>query len=83
MATSVNNLLYNKEFITSAFTGNQHTILLSNLGRIFVCGENFYGQLGIGEDTSCLTLSEVKLNEIIVSIASSETHTLLTVFSMG
>ena len=39
--------------------GGCHTMILAEDGRVFVCGNNYYGQLGLGNTTSRNTFTKV------------------------
>ncbi|CAB3243481.1 unnamed protein product [Arctia plantaginis] len=52
--------------IRQVSAGSNHTAILTDDGRVFVCGSNTEGQLGLGEDTrSCLKFTELKFMEKI------------------
>src|SRR3989338_647256 len=60
--------------------GYDYTILLDHNGKVFVCGNNEYGQIGLGEDvTMTTTFQIVKDVSNIVQIACSSLslHTML------
>lgn len=67
--------LYAHNFINILSTDN-HTVFLSNNGKIFSCGLNLYGQLGIGYSSDYEEFSEIKCNAYFVSIAIGEHHNL-------
>lgn len=67
--------LYAHNFINILSTDN-HTVFLSNNGKIFSCGLNLYGQLGIGYSSDYEKFSEIKCNAYFVSIAIGENHNL-------
>ncbi|KAL9651686.1 hypothetical protein ABK040_009301 [Willaertia magna] len=50
---SLNELIYSqippKDKINKIFSGNEHTFILTKQHSILVCGENEYGQLGLGD----------------------------------
>ncbi|XP_048484978.1 X-linked retinitis pigmentosa GTPase regulator [Plutella xylostella] len=56
--------------------GSNHTAILTESGRVFVCGSNSEGQLGLGEDTrSCLQLTELAFMETIAYVECGYYHT--------
>ncbi|CAH2106985.1 unnamed protein product [Euphydryas editha] len=62
--------------IKQVSAGSNHTALLLDDGRVFVCGSNSEGQLGLGEDTrSCVTFTELKFMEKIAFVECGYYHT--------
>lgn len=48
----VNLLLLHSEKIRKVYCGARHTMFLSTLGRIYGCGDNEHGQLGLTQKKS-------------------------------
>lgn len=62
--------------------GSSHTLLLTNQGRLFSCGNNQYGQLGLDDTTPRTRFTEVKIadlnpHEQLTGIAAGQDHSLL------
>ncbi|XP_053602858.1 probable E3 ubiquitin-protein ligase HERC3 [Plodia interpunctella] len=56
--------------------GSNHTAILTESGRVFVCGSNSEGQLGLGEDTrSAVKFTELKFMEKIAFVECGYYHT--------
>ncbi|KAL0891844.1 hypothetical protein ABMA27_015104 [Loxostege sticticalis] len=56
--------------------GSNHTAILTDEGRVFVCGSNTEGQLGLGEDTrSCVRFTELNFVEKIAFVECGYYHT--------
>ena len=47
--------------ITNIASGDYHFMVLTDGGKVYSCGKNDYGQLGLGNDTNQSTLQEVTL----------------------
>lgn len=60
------------------FNGAEHVILLTDEGRLYSCGCNAYGQLGIDNvrRSSLLVLVEPLLHVRVVSVACSYHHSI-------
>ena len=52
----------NIDDIKSVYCGSQHTFILENDGTLWSCGYNDYGQLGLGDNTSRNTFTQVTTN---------------------
>ncbi|XP_068630724.1 X-linked retinitis pigmentosa GTPase regulator homolog [Battus philenor] len=66
----------NSVVIKQVSAGSNHTAILSEDGRVFVCGSNSEGQLGLGEGTrSCSQLTELKFMEKIAFVECGYYHT--------
>ncbi|RVE47239.1 hypothetical protein evm_008107 [Chilo suppressalis] len=62
--------------IRQVSAGSDHTAILTEDGRVFVCGSNTEGQLGLGEHArSCLQLTELKFMETIAFVECGYHHT--------
>ncbi|XP_049866341.1 X-linked retinitis pigmentosa GTPase regulator-like isoform X2 [Pectinophora gossypiella] len=62
--------------IRQVSAGSNHTAILTDEGRVFVCGSNTEGQLGLGEDTrSCVKFTELKFMEKIAFVECGYYHT--------
>ncbi|XP_046960872.1 X-linked retinitis pigmentosa GTPase regulator-like [Vanessa cardui] len=62
--------------IKQVSAGSNHTALLTDDGRVFVCGSNSEGQLGLGEDArSCVSFTELKFMEKIAFVECGYYHT--------
>ncbi|CAG9784822.1 unnamed protein product [Diatraea saccharalis] len=62
--------------IRQVSAGSNHTAILTDDGRVFVCGSNTEGQLGLGEDTrSSVSFAELKFMEKIAFIECGYYHT--------
>ncbi|XP_023940271.2 probable E3 ubiquitin-protein ligase HERC3 [Bicyclus anynana] len=62
--------------IKQVSAGSNHTALLTEDGRVFVCGSNSEGQLGLGEAArSCVTFTELKFVEKIAFVECGYYHT--------
>lgn len=65
--------LYTHNFLNILSTDN-HTVFLNDNGKIFSCGSNLYGQLGVGYASDYENFSEIESNVYFVSIALGENH---------
>ncbi|CAK1552807.1 unnamed protein product [Leptosia nina] len=62
--------------IRQVSAGSNHTAILTDDGRVFMCGSNTEGQLGLGEDTRhCLKFTELKFMEKISFVECGYYHT--------
>ncbi|KAJ2946855.1 hypothetical protein O0L34_g16184 [Tuta absoluta] len=62
--------------IRQVSAGSNHTAILTDEGRVFVCGSNTEGQLGLGEDTrSCVRFTELSFMEKIAFVECGYYHT--------
>ncbi|KAM3961583.1 uncharacterized protein ACR2FA_004300 [Aphomia sociella] len=62
--------------IRQVSAGSNHTAILTDEGRVFMCGSNSEGQLGLGEDTrSSVKFTELKFMEKIVFVECGYYHT--------
>ena len=76
--------------VTSVACGSQHTAILTTSGRLYTCGRNLEGQLGIGSRTSADLPTEVTAlrQEVICEVAAGADFTTAisdsgTVFGWG
>ncbi|XP_041975943.1 X-linked retinitis pigmentosa GTPase regulator-like [Aricia agestis] len=62
--------------VAQVSAGSNHTALLTDEGRVFVCGSNTEGQLGLGEETrSCTKFTELSFVEKIAFVECGYYHT--------
>jgi alpha-tubulin suppressor-like RCC1 family protein len=62
--------------ITAVSGGYFHSIFLKNDGTVWTCGNNLYGQLGIGTNTDTnISVQVISLNEII-AVSAGANHSL-------
>ncbi|CAG4976764.1 unnamed protein product [Colias eurytheme] len=62
--------------IRQVSAGSNHTAVLTDDGRVFMCGSNTEGQLGLGEDTrTSVKLTELKFMEKIAFVECGYYHT--------
>lgn len=59
--------------------GRAHTVILTDTGRVYVCGAGGHGQLGLHstEDRSSLTLLSTMTSVSIMQIAAGDLHTVM------
>ncbi|MDR3345619.1 MAG: hypothetical protein LBS73_00435 [Campylobacteraceae bacterium] len=67
--------------IISIATGGYHSLALDNEGNLWATGDNYYGQLGLGDNTDknlfqSVTFAGLSPNAKIVSISAGEYHSL-------
>ena len=56
--------------------GNSHTFILKNDGSVWACGQNSYGQLGLGNKTNQKTFTKVTISNV-KQIACGSDHTFI------
>lgn len=61
---------------SSIISTENHTLFLTDDGKLYSCGENFYGQLGLGFTSNYEGFHEIKASATFVSIAVGENHSL-------
>ena len=52
----------NADDIKEIYCGGYHTFILKNNGTLWGCGDNYYGQLGLGDTTNRNTFTQVTTN---------------------
>ena len=59
--------------------GGEHTLFLSDIGRVYVCGHGYFGQLGLGNNKNVKTpiLVHSLTNKNIIEIAAGWSHSLV------
>jgi alpha-tubulin suppressor-like RCC1 family protein len=64
--------------ITDIAAGGSHSLFLDSGGNVWVCGSNFYGQLGVGDDTDRNrgVVQVVALTGIFSQVAAGSAHSL-------
>ena len=55
-------IITNADNIKEIYCGEVHTIILKNDGTLWGCGDNQYGQLGLGDTTNRTTFTQVTTN---------------------
>ena len=60
--TTFTQITTNTDDIKSVYCGYNHTFILKNDGTLWGCGQNNYGQLGLGDDTDRNTFTQVTTN---------------------
>lgn len=58
------------------YCGGFHTIVIDKYNEAYSCGDNSYGQLGIGSDDASIKQFESILLSHIIEIAAGHEHTL-------
>ena len=62
--------------VKSVHAGADHTIFLLNDGTVYVCGDNTYGQLGIGNNTNQTYAVQIPNLITVKSISAGTYHTM-------
>ena len=59
--------------------GGEHTLFLSDIGRVYACGHGYFGQLGLGNNKNVKTpiLVHSLTNKNIIEIAAGWSHSLV------
>ena len=64
--------------IKSVYCGKNHTFILKNDGTLWGCGNNKYGQLGLGDTSSRTTFTQVTTNaDNVKSVYCGYNHTII------
>ena len=73
--------VWEKEAVKQMALGNDHTLILTSNNKLYVSGNNQYGQLGLGDNEKRSTLTEVSSdyynNKTIKQIAAGGNHSLI------
>ena len=68
----------NVDNIKEIYCGTDHTLILKNNGTLWGCGRNYYCQLGLGDDASRYTFTQITTNaDDIKSVYCGFNHTLI------
>jgi alpha-tubulin suppressor-like RCC1 family protein len=62
--------------VKSVHAGGDHTLFLLNDGTVYVCGDNTYGQLGIGNNTNQTYAVQIPNLLTVKSISAGTYHTM-------
>ena len=62
--------------VKSVYAGGDHTVFLLNDGTVYVCGDNTYGQLGIGNNTNQTYAIQIQNLINVKSISAGTYHTM-------
>lgn len=64
--------------VTAIAAGGSHTLLLTSDGYVYACGDNTYGQLGLGfvSNSSTYTFTKAHINNV-TAIAAGSYHTVV------
>ena len=80
-ADTPQKIIFNDEVnkIIDIKCGGEHTIFLSNNGRVYACGHGYYGQLGLGNNKNVKSpiLVHSLSNKNVLEIAAGWSHTLV------
>jgi alpha-tubulin suppressor-like RCC1 family protein len=78
---------FNLEKIISIACGWEHTVVLTNTGNLYACGDNTYGQLGMNNTTNLSILTPMVLDNLTtnrdktISISCGRQHTVVLTVS--
>ena len=68
----------NADDIKEIYCGANHTLILENDGTLWGCGQNTYGQLGLGDTTDRYTFTQITTNaDNIKSVCCGNEHTFI------
>ena len=68
----------NADDIKSVYCGGYHTLILKNDGTLWGCGDNSYGQLGLGDTANRNTFTQITTNtDNIKSVCCGYYHTFI------
>lgn len=70
---------FKRSDITEISCGEDHTLFITNNHKIYACGDNCYGQLGLGDYTNRNSPQELTLSGKIISIHCGRVHTIALV----
>ena len=60
--TTFTQIITNADNIKQVYCGNYYTIILENDGTLWGCGDNSYGQLGLGDTNNRITFTQITTN---------------------
>lgn len=68
-----------KSKVIGAAAGKMHTVLLTEKGRVFVCGGGSHGQLGLRarDDVSSVTLLSTMITVSVTQVGAGDLHTVM------
>lgn len=49
----------NRGKIEQVVTGGDHTVVLTDMNCLYVCGDNYFGQIGLGDNKECFNFTQV------------------------
>ncbi|KAL7526871.1 hypothetical protein ACHAWF_001945, partial [Thalassiosira exigua] len=65
------------EVAIDAAVGGEHTLILTESKKVYGCGLNLYGQLGLGNVTNTSTPEWIRLEDQVTGISAGESHSLI------
>ena len=76
--TTFTQITTNADDVKSVYCNGNHTIILKNDGTLWGCGDNGYGQLGLGDTTNRTTFTQITTNaDNIKSVYCGRLYTLI------
>ena len=76
--TTFTQVITNADDIKSVYCGWNHTFILKNDGTLWGCGDNYYGQLGLGDGNNRSTFTQITTNaDNIKEVYCGYNHTLI------